>query len=189
VQSAAADATKEAIFQSDDLSVLIPSDMNDASLSNALKLGQANIMEFRLNTLEEATQSLDVAKLDEILLEYANDEGFVVVDCQGNLGVNPSGAVVAHNRFVLLMNKIVDTPPNPMEKDGQWQDTRIWELGECHKNKPNWTLPFNVDVVGNSPVADVQTGQTLYGIHRGTFFEIEHPPIINSTTKKYPRFC
>ncbi len=182
----------EGIFQSDGLSVFVPNSPTDASLNNALKLGQANIMQFCLpsSTVPGAT-SLNTLALDQLLKTHGDDKGFVLDTASGKLKPNPAnvfGTQEVRNRFVLLMNNNTpssSTPPPYPISGGDWQDTQIWELGEAGMG-PDWSVPFDVDTAAPNPAPGNHLASKTYSVLRTTFFQSANPPIIGSPTMSYP---
>lgn len=172
VASAMADSGPEGIFQSDSLSVLKPASDTDPSLCNALKLGQANIMQFCLGS-QPPEPALDVAVLDSILLSHADDEGFSVSGTV--LGTVPAGTAIARNRFVLLMNNTGAPTTNPLTA---WKDVQMWELGAPDGVAPTWDMPFAVDTAATNPAPGNPGASQSYGVFRATFFQAEPPPLI-----------
>jgi len=162
----------EGIFQSDNLSVLKPANDSDASLNNALKLGQANIMQFCIGQCR-ADVPLDVVALDNILSANANDDNFVLSG--GALGIKTPLQPVARNRFVLLMNDTGAGTPHPFNT---WRDVQMWELGASDGIAPTWNVPFTVDTAGNNPGPGAPSSQLSYGIFRSTFFQSDPAPMI-----------
>lgn len=172
VASAMNDPGLEGIFQSDSLSVLKPLNDTDPSLNNALKLGQANIMQFCIGQ-QPAASVLDIVKLDTILSANADDENFAVTS--GVLGAKPSKAAIGRNRFVLLMNNTGAPTTNPLTA---WKDVQMWELGPSDGIAPTWNLPFSVDTAGSNPMSGNPEIDQSYGIFRATFFQADPPPMI-----------
>lgn len=169
----------EGIFQSDSLSVLTPINDTDSSLNNALKLGQANIMQFCLSQ-QAAGAALAVSSLNNILINNATDDNFAL---NGSvLGTIPPTATIARNRFVLLMNDTGAGTPHPMA-DISWSDVQMWELGAANGTS-DWNLPFDVDVTGINPSVGNPTVTKTYGVYRSTFFQQTPAPII--TPAGYP---
>jgi FtsP/CotA-like multicopper oxidase with cupredoxin domain len=180
IASAKNDPGPEGIFQSDILSVLKPATNSDASLFNALKLGQANIMQFCIGQ-QPADPPLDVVALDKILSKNANDDNFI--QSGGVLGTNPPATVIARNRFVLLMNNSTkNTGNNPLTA---WKDVQMWELCAPNGIVPTWDLPFSVNTSGSDPLPGNPVATQTYGIFRATFFEVDPAPII-TPAQGYP---
>lgn len=191
-----ANAGLEGIFQTDkDLivsappinSVLKPLNANDSSLFNALKLGQANIMQFCIGNLPAAA-ALNVATLDTYLANHANDEGFVAATPGGQLVANPAnllGTAPVRNRLVLLMNNSNPgaEPPHPLGLP--WQDVQMWELCDpaLAAAGATWRLPFTIDTETVSPVSSIDTtvGKS-YGVRRASFFLNNPPPQVSPAT-------
>jgi FtsP/CotA-like multicopper oxidase with cupredoxin domain len=172
IKSAKEDVGLEGIFQSDSLSVLIPTDSTDPRLNDALKLGQANIMQFCIGQ-QVADPPLNVAALDSILSANANDDNFSV--SAGILGTNPPTTTITRNRFVLLMNNTGAPTTNPITA---WKDVQMWELGAPDGIAPTWDLPFGVDTAGINPLPGNPLATQSYGVFRATFFQAEPAPMI-----------
>ncbi len=169
-------------------SVQKPRNDSDPLLFNTLKLGQANIMQFCIGSNLPPSPALNVASVNTILANYANDEGFVSATTGGQLVANPAnllGTAPARNRLVLLMNNTNPgaEPPHPLGLS--WQDVQMWELRDPASAPvgATWRLPFAIDTETQSPASSIDTtvGKT-YGVCRATFFRDNPPPQVSPTT-------
>jgi FtsP/CotA-like multicopper oxidase with cupredoxin domain len=173
------DKFPEAIFQTDDpaqSSVLpAPADANDTELLAFLRAPQANILQFCICS-GHAGVALDRAKLDKILAEHSEDEGFRWDGAA--LRPIPENAPIVRNRFVLLMNDTTGQAPavNPVT-GSPWKDTQNWEMAPASGPNP-FNVPFDVDLaaIDPSPGAPTPPGSgTDYQVVRWSFFA-SYPP-------------
>jgi FtsP/CotA-like multicopper oxidase with cupredoxin domain len=157
-------------------SVLKPQNDSDPSLFGALKIGQANIMQFCIGS-QASLPSVSDAAIDAILANHVDDEGFVGTAV--GLVANPSntlGVAPVRNRLVLLMNNTQfpggSSTGHPLASLGfVWNDVQMWELGDATGASGTWDLPFSIDTENpNPPAIDTTIGKT-YGVHRGSFFQ------------------
>ena len=165
-------------------SVLKPQNDTDPSLFGALKIGQANIMQFCIGNQPSLPSVSDVA-IDTILANHADDEGFV--GTASGLAANPAnalGAAPTRNRLVLLMNNTQypggSSIGHPLSGLGfVWNDVQMWELGKANGAPGTWDLPFSIDTESsNPPPIDAAIAKT-YGVYRGSFFQESNPTQVN----------
>lgn len=168
----------EPIFQTDATSVTPPPVIyKGSSLYNEPR---AQVMEFKLNSPEPrmAMVPLDKAALDQILLRYADDEGFHWDNSAKRLIKAKPAAHIQQNRFILMMNNTSGMSGTSPFTNGPWRDVQIWELTTPtgHSGSPP---PFQVAFQShlNSPALPgiPANAGVKYQVSRAFFFEPEDP--------------
>jgi FtsP/CotA-like multicopper oxidase with cupredoxin domain len=181
--SALSGAWPEGIFQTTDVQVFgagvaaapsslvgAPVDEFDRTLLGPLlALSCANVMEICLDPVGQPAPALNVTALEAILQAHATEDGFEWKS--GALGL-PSGAAIAANRFIVLMNNTAGLGGAPPFAQGPWRDTQIWELTERKPayNPAPFAIPFDIDLNGASPAAGGPSNPKDYFVSRWSFF-------------------
>ncbi|WP_347989084.1 multicopper oxidase domain-containing protein [Methylomonas sp. AM2-LC] len=180
-------------------------------LTTLLAIKQANIMQFCIKhnhgecdcstnqsqITQAKTKFLD--DLDQLLLKYADDEGFHWDDASKTLVAINGDAV--QNRLIVLMNDTKGLKDaigviNTFTEEQKWHDTQIWEMGAV---KPDSTLtPFQIpfDVTVNQVSQGIDKGQPSsfkdYQVLRSTFFK-PNPglpdKVITNNNQEYPELA
>lgn len=183
LQGLASGTDPEPIFQTEDNSVLKPTDANSAdNIKDAAEFSQLNVMQFRFADHASMGDMGAMPCLDELdcLLEHHADGDGFIWDGQ-RLGLDPENGGVVKNRLVLLMNDTVGNAKDADPKVRQspytglpWRDTQIWEMvpaSPLTDPAKIFQLPFDAKL--GSTAQGGPSDFKGYRVSRATFFQPE----------------